>query len=503
MNSASPKFKILFAASEAHPLVKTGGLADVCGSLPLALNELGHDTRVVLPAYRAAIRQIVEKESVAKLDLMGSSTPVEIFKARVGNPGIWVYLVDAPEYFDRDAGLYSDAEGQDWPDNAERFCLFARAVTVMALGLALPDWQPDVVHCNDWQTALIPALLSLQQDRPPTLFTIHNLAYQGRFPQSVFTKLELPPALWSPDALEFYGELSFIKGGLVFADLINTVSPTYMNEICTREFGCGLEGLLRQRSRDLHGILNGVDYTTWDPSIDPLIVKPYTRANVTLNKPDNKKELQKRFTLPLHAHVPLIGLVGRLVAQKGIDLVIEVLPNLLKKNVQIVILGSGERPFENALKTLQQAYPENFGLKIGYDETLAHAIEAGADMFLMPSRFEPCGLNQIYSLRYGTVPIVRKTGGLADTVVNVTDQRLLDQTATGLVFKPATATALFETLERAFALYENRQDWRKVMRSAMQQDFGWRRSAEQYSKLYAKLVQARKPAPKHPDVGDQ
>ena len=476
--------KILFASSEAIPLIKTGGLADVSGSLPVALNDAGLDARLVLPAYPTALESLVNVKELTTINLIGSPHPVRILRGSLKGKDLTVYLIDAPGMFDRKGNPYCTPEGNDWPDNAERFCVFSRAVTVLSLGLGNTGWKPNVVHCNDWQTALVPALLSVQKGRPGTIFTIHNLSYQGLFPKQTFDRLELPDAFWSPDSLEFFGKMSFIKGGLIYADQITTVSPTYRKEICTREFGYGLEGILEGRAANLHGILNGVDYSIWDPANDPMIKKNYTSASVTMNKLDNKKELQKQFSLPLNSNVPVIGLVGRLVEQKGIDLLLDILKDILIMDVQIIILGTGEPTYEKALLMAQQEQPEKLGLQIDYNESMAHLIEAGADIFLMPSRFEPCGLNQIYSLRYGTIPIVRKTGGLADTVVDASEVTINSGSATGFVFEQANALSLQNAIERALDLFTNRTHWRKLMRNAMQQEFSWASSAEQYIKVY-------------------
>ncbi len=476
--------KILFASSEAIPLIKTGGLADVSGSLPIALNEQGLDTRLILPAYPGTQEHLVEVKELTSLNLIGAPKPVRILRGILKDKNLTVYLIDAPGLLDRIGNPYSSPEGNDWPDNAERFCVFSRAVAVIALGLGNTGWKPEVVHCNDWQTALVPALLSVQKNRPGTVFTIHNLSYQGLFPKQTFDRLELPELFWSPDSLEFFGKMSFIKGGLVYADQITTVSPSYKNEICTREFGYGLEGILKGRKNNLHGILNGVDYSIWDPEHDPLIKKNFSSTSFTMNKLDNKKELQKQFSLPLNSNAAMIGLVGRLVEQKGIDLVLDILKEILKLDVQLVILGTGEPTYEQSLLMTQQEHPEKLGVQIGYSEQMAHLIEAGADIFLMPSRFEPCGLNQIYSLRYATIPIVRKTGGLADTVVDTTDTTINNGTATGFVFQQTNAAALLTTIKRALSLYSNRTSWRKLMRNAMHQEFSWASSAKDYSKVY-------------------
>lgn len=422
--------KILLATSEAHPLIKTGGLADVCGSLAHALKRLRQDVRLILPAYPAAVAHAGALETVAELDVPGAPQSVRLLQGRLPDSEIIVYLVDSPTHFDRPGGPYSRPDGHDWPDNAQRFAVFSRAVTAVALHRAGLTWQPEVVHCHDWQTGLVPALLAQEIRRPASVFTIHNLAYQGLFSWETFQALDIPPALWSMHAMEFYGRFSFIKGGLVFADWITTVSPNYAREILTPEFGCGLEGLLQYRADRLVGILNGADYDIWNPADDPLIEQPYGPGTQRL-KAVNKSALRRHFGLPQDTDAPLFAHIGRLVEQKGIDLLLEALPELMRARAHLIVLGSGECRFEEALRAAAAAHRDRIAVSIGYSEELAHRIEAGADIFLMPSRFEPCGLNQIYSQRYGTVPIVRRTGGLTDTVVDTTEKTIQNKTATG------------------------------------------------------------------------
>jgi starch synthase len=397
-------------------------------------------------------------------------------------------MVDAPSFFDRAGNPYLDQEGSPWQDNAVRFSLFARAVIAVSQDRSGLKWKPDILHCNDWQSALAPALLFRQSQRPVTVFTIHNLAYQGLFPYETFVALHLPASLWSYEALEFHRQLSFIKGGLAFSDYITTVSPNYAREIQTPAFGCGLEGLLSYRQARLTGILNGIDIQEWNPATDPNLARNYDLDHLQ-NKRFNKTTLQKKVKLPPNPEIPLIGLIGRLVHQKGIDLVLKALPELLKKPVQLVLLGSGDSRYEASLRVWSNLYPQQFSIRIGYDEELAHLIEAGADIFLMPSRFEPCGLNQMYSLRYGTLPVVRKTGGLADTVVDATAKNISDGTATGFTFLEPDSTAMLTALFRALSLYKNNTAWKTMQRRGMRQDLSWESSARKYLKLYQRLLQ--------------
>ncbi len=480
--------KVLFATSEAQPLIKTGGLADVSGSLPPTLRHLSHDIRLILPAYPEVVEKAIPLKEVATLHLAGYSEPVRLLSGTLSER-LPLYLVDAPDLFGRPGNPYVGPDGHDWPDNAQRFALFCRAVVAMALNQAGQNWQPDIIHCNDWQTGLVPPLLHSEGNRPATLFTIHNLAYQGLFDQTTFQKLQLPPELWSHEGLEFHGNLSFIKGGLAFADRLNTVSPSYAHEICTPEFGYGLEGLLRHRQNRLSGILNGIDYHYWNPTADHYIQQHFDHNSFEL-KQVNKLQLQKEMGLPQDKNAFLLGYIGRLVEQKGIDLVLELLPKLAHiENLQLIMLGSGETHFEEALSDASERYLGNIAIHIGYNEQLAHRIEAGSDCFLMPSRFEPCGLNQLYSLRYGTVPIVRRTGGLADTVIDVTPQSLLDGSATGFVFDNPTAPALWEAIERAIEFHHRPESWwQKLAVTGMQQDFSWLNSATQYLDLYREAI---------------
>lgn len=481
--------KILFASSEIHPLIKTGGLADVSASLPAALARQGQSVRLVMPAYQASLNKLDSVKTVATVKLDGYHRPVNILESRLPQTDLLVWLVDSPEHFARE-GIYSQPEGLDWPDNAARFAVFCRAVVALAFDDAGLDWQPDIVHCHDWQTGLVPALMSQQPNRPASVFTIHNLAYQGVFDYATFQALDLPQSLWNVDGLEFYGQMSFMKAGLVFADHLTTVSPTYAREICEPEYGCGLEGLLQLRHQQgrLTGILNGIDTDIWNPATDALISRQYSAKTLRF-KTDNKTSLQQRFFLPPSEDVMLVGLISRLVSQKGIDLALSCLQTLLDEEapIQVVCLGSGDKSLEQGLRVLQARHPDKVAITIGYDETLAHQIEAGSDVFLMPSRFEPCGLNQMYSLRYGTLPLVRRTGGLADTVVDANENNRKMGTANGFSFQEPTPAALLITLRRALSLFAHPRIWRKMKLTAMQSELGWDSKARQYLELYSRL----------------
>lgn len=484
--------RILFASSEIHPLMKTGGLADVSASLPAALKRLRHDVRLVMPAYPDAVARAGALEKLATFTLPGfPEDPVTLLSGTLPGTRVPLILADAPRCFLRAGDPYRGMDGRDWQDNHLRFGLLARLIEHLALDRSPLDWHPEVVHCNDWQTALAPVMLGMHDARPVTVFTIHNLAYQGLFPRHAFDALTLPPALWHYDGLEFHGQMSFIKGGIAYADHVTTVSPTYAREIRTQQLGNGLDGLLNHRADALTGILNGVDYKEWDPSRDRHITENYGPDDLS-GKARCKTDLQRHFGLPGRSGMPLLGHVGRMVAQKGVDLLLKAAePLLAEGDAQLVVVGSGDPVLERAAQRLAERYPEQMGLHVGYSETLAHRLEAGADIFVMPSRFEPCGLNQMYSLRYGTVPVVRHTGGLADTVVDADPAHLDAGDATGICFDSPTPEALADALARALALYREPACWRRLMRRGMEQDFSWARSAEAYAALYRRLIEQR------------
>ncbi len=477
--------KVLICSSEIAPLAKTGGLADVAGALPLALHGLKHDVRAVLPRYRQIDREKLRQIGDAiRVRLGAEQMPVTIGETAFPRTPIPVYCIDQPGCFDRES-LYQ-VKGEDYTDNLERFALFCRAVVDMLPRLG---WYPDVIHCNDWQTGLIPVFLKYAARRIPTVFTIHNLAYQGVFPKERFNALGLDRRELTPEGLEFYGKLSLIKGGLAYADVLTTVSPTYAKQIQTPDYGAGLDGLLRARASDLTGIINGIDQEEWNPETDAAIAANYTPRNLS-GKQTCKASLQRELALPVTT-APLIGIITRLTDQKGIDLVVQGWEALMATRAQFVILGTGEPRYHELLSTLVHKYQGQAALNLTFDVGLSHRIEAGADMFLMPSRFEPCGLNQMYSLRYGTVPIVRKTGGLADTVVDTVPTTFNTDTATGFVFESYTATALVDTVKRAVTAYRQSSLWRQLMETGMRQDFSWTRSANEYVRAYERAIAKR------------
>lgn len=471
---------VLFATSEAYPLIKTGGLADVSGALPIALQQMGVDVRVVLPRYGdLLLREDQVTEHIARLEVVGQ--PVDVLQTQLPDSDVPVYLIDHPAFSARRGNPYMGPDGNPWHDNPDRFALFARAAVMLATGAVEQIPAFDLVHANDWQTGLIPALLS-SASTPKTVFTLHNLAYQGVFDRATFERLGLPWSLWRADGLEFWGNLSFIKGGIVFSDRITTVSPTYAKEIQTAEFGYGLDGLLRHRSDRLVGILNGIG-NDWAPEHDPALNTNYDQDSLE-KKQANKQALQRELGLPEDPDIPLIVHVGRLVDQKGIDLLTQALGKLNQRQVQFGILGSGEARFEQSLRALAEQDPDRIAVRIGYDEGLAHRFEGGGDAFLMPSRFEPCGLNQLYSLRYGTVPIVHGVGGLNDTVVSIQPDGSDDGNATGIVMHYLDVNAILWAIDTFAELYQDKSALRAVRRRGMSECYDWAASARAYLDLY-------------------
>ncbi len=482
--------RILFVASEALPYVKTGGLADVIEALPKALVKLGHEVAVFLPRYRD-----VKSNSV----VMPSMTIPQGFRLRFPNitsgsilRGVRYFFLDDPYYFDRDS-IYGDKTG-DYPDNAERYTEFSRA----AIELAKHIWPPDVIHCHDWQTAMVPVLMrSSYGDDPavkdiPVFFTIHNMGYHGIFPREALERAGIPRVLFNPAALEFFGNVNFLKGGLVYADYLTTVSPKYAQEIQTPEYGFGLDGVVRSRADRLTGILNGVDYSVWSPDRDPLIPMKYSSKNLA-GKRVCKEALLDEYQLHKdNLNRPVLGIVSRFADQKGFDLIAQIAVAILQEDILMAVLGTGDRKYEELFRALAADFPGRVGLKIGYDNKMAHLVEAGSDIFLMPSRYEPCGLNQIYSLRYGTVPVVRATGGLDDTIENF-DLQL--GTGTGFKFQEYSGTALLDAILQALHQYSDDGVWKRIQLNGMAKDFSWNKSAAEYARLYEAATGARNQTP--------
>lgn len=475
--------KIVFAASEGVPFSKTGGLADVVGALPRALSALGHQVTVYLPKYR---QTYLENPKVVIRSL---SVPFDdqyrfcsVLDGGV-HSGVQFYFIDYPEFFDRDA-LYGTSLG-DYHDNAERFALYCRAVIEGSKILGVPD----IFHCHDWQSALIPVLLRTLYDEDPafefvpTVFTIHNIGYQGLFPPDILPLLMLPWDLFTITKLEFYGKVNFLKGALTYSDFITTVSRRYAQEIQTSEYGFGLEGVLRSRASNVAGILNGVDYAEWNPETDKFVAAHYSAKDLA-GKAKCKQDLLREFGLDFTSTLPLIGIVSRFAAQKGFDLIQQVADRLARENVLVVVLGTGDKDYEELFRRLTKQFPAKFAVKIAYDDALAHKVEAGADIFLMPSRYEPCGLNQIYSLRYGTVPVVRATGGLDDTIEQWEPKT---GRGTGFKFTDYSGELLLETIRTAIATYKQPAQWETIMRNGMARDFSWSASAREYLRVYERV----------------
>jgi starch synthase len=488
------RVKVLFATSELAPLVKTGGLGDVAGSLPAALTALGADVRVLLPAYPDVLRALqlgpehaARRAVVANLPAFAGLPAAQLLATRAAG-GVELLLLHCPMLYDRPGGPYLGPDGRDWPDNEIRFGLLSRVAAQLGGPASPTSWRPDVVHANDWQTALAPVYLAYSGDaRAASVMTVHNLSYQGIFAADTLGRLGLPPRSFVIDGVEYYGRLSFLKGGLACADAITTVSPTYAREICTPELGFGLDGLLRARAQVLAGILNGVDVDYWNPATDPMIAQRYDARSLSA-KIVNKRALQERVGFVPNDRTLLIGMVTRLVEQKGVDLVADIVAGLMALPAQLVIQGTGDTGLQGRLLELARRHPEQMAVRAVFDETLAHAIEAGADLFLMPSRFEPCGMNQMYSQRYGTLPLVCRTGGLADSVSDATPAAIAAGTATGFSFTPPTAPALLAAVRRAHALFGDPQAWHAVQRAAMARDVSWQASAARYLELYRRVT---------------
>jgi starch synthase len=504
MTSRASNQRIVLAASEVVGFAKTGGLADVVGSLPPALAGRGHECSIFLPLYHSVrLSGIPLTPTPHKLivPIGNRQVPAYLWQATLPGSDVQVFLIDQPDYYDRDRpkegkGLYQftlpGGDKRDYPDNCERFVFFSRAVLQ---AVELLELRPDIIHANDWQTGLIPVYLREDMrlreifQNTKSFFTIHNIAYQGVFWHWDMLLTGLDWNLFNPHQLEFYGQMNILKGGIVFADLVTTVSPTYAREIQTAAYGCGLEGVLAERREHLFGIVNGVDYRVWNPATDRHIAATYTPETVALGKPLCKRALQTKFKLPTEPIVPLLGVVARLTPQKGVDLICEAAESLLNLGAQLVVLGEGDALYKTMLQNLQRRHPTQVGLYLGFDEALAHQIEAGSDIFLMPSLYEPSGLNQLYSLKYGTVPVVRATGGLADTIIDFNPSTQSAGLATGFNFAPYSADALRRTVERALNLYRHDPaGWQRLMQTAMRQDWSWDRVAVEYERLYSMIA---------------
>jgi starch synthase len=467
--------RVLYVSGEVVPFAKTGGLADVAGALPKALSEIGHEVSVIMPKYRQVNEQKYSLKKVFSnlpVKMLDHTEFADIYEAPLPGSKAKAFFIGNAKYFDRE-GLYQD-KGVDYPDNCERFSFFSKAVIEF---VSRTGFQYDIIHANDWQSAMVIAyakkMLNLQ--KIATVYSVHNMAYHGTFPKDQIFLTGFGWEMFTPATLEFYGNLAFSKAGFVFSDVINTVSPTYAKEIQTPEFGAGMDGLLRERSKDLFGILNGIDYSVWDPESDKQIHTNYDSENLA-GKYDNKNVLQGKNLIPRKKNIPIIGMITRLADQKGFDILAGALDRILKLNCQLVILGTGEPKYHKLLEDLKEKYPEHIGLNLGFDAALAQLIYAGSDMFLMPSQYEPCGLGQLISFKYGTVPIVRKTGGLADTVH-------------GFVFEEYSSEALLSAVTRALETYKNKKAWKNLVQKGMKLDYSWTSSAKKYIELYKEALQ--------------
>jgi starch synthase len=482
--------RLLSVTSELHPLIKTGGLADVAGALPLALGEHGIEVRSLLPAYPQVLRAVAALKPKA----------VHSYKALFGGPakllavqlgGHDLLLLDSPSLFGtRDGGPYAELSGHDWPDNWRRFAALSAVAADVAAG-AIKGWRADIVHAHDWQAAMTAAYVRHgRAPRTPVVLTIHNLAFQGRFDAGIFPQLGLPDAAWAVDGVEYYGGVGYLKAGLQYADAITTVSPTYADEIRTPAFGMGLDGLLRGRGNAVQGIVNGIDSREWDPVTDPHLAAPYSLRALG-GRTANRRAVEKRFGFKRGAKGnggPIFALISRLTWQKGIDLIVDSIEHIVAHGGRLAVLGSGDSAFEGALLAAAHRHRGRIGVVTGYDEPLAHLMQAGCDAILIPSRFEPCGLTQLYGLRYGTVPIVARTGGLADTIIDANEAALTAGVATGLLHEPGSGDALKAAISRGISLYDDPGVWQSLRKQGMKADHGWGRSAARYAALYRALV---------------
>ncbi len=480
---------VLFVTSEAFPLIKTGGLADVSGALPKAIknaSKFDGEIKILLPAYRGVLAKLANVREVCSIQALKHTNT--LFTGHLPDSDVEVIAIQNEALYDRSGGPYTDENGADWPDNALRFGVLSRVASLLSTPNSPLNWQPEIVHCNDWQTGLAPAYMKLvDQVSVKSIFSIHNMAYQGNFNGNVLSQLELPPAHFNMNGFEFYQQLSFMKAGLFYADQLSTVSPTYAKEIQTVHYGFGLQGLLAARANDLTGILNGIDTQDWNPATDCHLIKTYSAKNIA-GKKAVKKELQQQLGFSAQPEAPLLGIVSRFAYQKGLDLLPPIIPQLVADGCQIAILGSGEKALEEAFIQLQKQFPNNISIHVGYNEPMSHRIMAGADLFIMPSRFEPCGLNQLYGLAYGTPPVVSPTGGLADSVHNTTPDTIKNGTATGFVLKSVTDASLLGAIRTAVTLWQDKTVWRKIQRNGMTTDVSWASSANLYLNLYQKTL---------------
>lgn len=475
--------EVLSVAAEVYPLIKTGGLADVAGALPAAMAPFGVSMRTLVPGYPAVTGQMSGGRVVAEMDSYFGGD-ARLLAGRVA--GLDLIVLDAPHLFDRPGNPYQAADGSDWPDNWQRFAALSFAAYELGRGL-VDGYRPQILHAHDWQAGLVPAYVAYNAPtRVKTVQTVHNLAFQGVFGWNIFSELRLDFRAADEGAIEYFGSIGYLKAGLQCADAVTTVSPTYAHEITTAAYGMGLEGLLQGRADSLHGILNGIDDRAWNPARDPALVETFA-ANTTHKRAVNKAALAERFGLD-GVDGPLFAVVSRLTWQKGLDLLVESIDGLVAQGGRLAVLGSGDAALENGIKGAAMRHPGRVGIVTGYDETLSHLLQGGADVMLIPSRFEPCGLTQLYGLRYGCVPLVSRVGGLADTVIDANEAAVESGAATGIVFAPATQEALAEAIRRAIRLFGREKIWKKMQRRGMKTDVSWEASARKYATLYSNLL---------------
>lgn len=486
--------RILFVSSEAYPLIKTGGLADVSGSLPAALRALGADVRLLIPGYSAVLNKLLNCRQIAVIDQLPLVGSVALILGAMPDTGVPVLAISCPSLYQRSGGPYVDTGGREWEDNPLRFGILSRVAALLSCSDSpLADWMPDIVHCNDWQSGLTPIFMHFMRAgrtefrQAKSMLSIHNLLFQGNYSVDWISRLGLPAASYHVNGVEYYGQLSFLKAGVFYADVLTTVSPTYAKEIQTEEYSFGMHGLLADREHELYGILNGIDTEEWNPAKDPHLCKNYDVKHLA-GKKAVKKALQAQLGLDIDAEAPLLGVVSRLAHQKGLDMFSAVAEPLLLQGCQIAVLGSGEAALEQSFTDLALRYPQQVSATIGYNEPLSHQIMAGADIFVMPSRFEPCGLNQMYGLRYGTPPVVTRTGGLADSVQDSNEASLQNGTATGFVMDAVDPHQLLNSIERALAYYRDPKTWCKIQHNGMQLDLSWDHSARAYLDIYTSLI---------------
>ena len=481
--------RVLFATSEVFPLIKTGGLADVSGSLPTALQNLGVDIRILMPGYPAVLNKLTNLQAIATFDNLPVIHNAALMMGTIAETQVKVMVIKSAHLYEREGGPYADANGLEWLDNPVRFGILSKVAAILSgPNSPITDWQPDIVHCNDWQTGLTPAYMKLvEHSQAKSIISLHNMAFQGCYAPGWLSTLALPSTNFTIEGFEYHGQLSFLKAGIFYANAVTTVSPSYAKEIQTAAFGFGLEGLLSKRGNEIKGILNGIETDEWNPEADPHLVKNYS-ATTLAGKKLVKAALQEKLGLHIDASAPLLGVVSRLTHQKGLDMLVPILQELVDAGCQLALLGSGESALENAFRTLAVSNPTKVNVTIGYNEPLSHQIMAGCDMFIMPSRFEPCGLNQLYGLAYGTPPIVNATGGLADSVVDTNIITFKNKTANGFVMSEASPTSLLSCIKQALNVFNNDASaWKQIQKNGMTQNLSWDKSALEYLAVYQTL----------------